>query len=36
MERFTKGAAGSTTIYYVLLTWNPYNTVLMKSTLQVA
>ena len=36
VERFTKGAPGSTTIYYVLSTWNPYNTVLMKSTLRVA
>jgi hypothetical protein len=36
IARYTKGDAQSTTIYFVLSTWNPYNTVLMKSTLRFA
>lgn len=35
VERFTRGVKGRATIYYVLSTWNPYNTVLIKSTLQL-
>jgi hypothetical protein len=33
ISRFTKGDATSTTIYYLMSTWNPYQVVLMKSTL---
>jgi hypothetical protein len=34
ISRYTQGTAGrTTTIYWVMSTWNPYNTVLMKSTL---
>jgi hypothetical protein len=33
VSRFTKGDSTRTTIYFVMSTWNPYNTVLMKSTL---
>jgi hypothetical protein len=34
ISSFSKGNATSTTIYFVMSTWNPYNTVLMKSTLK--
>jgi hypothetical protein len=33
ISKFSKGTSASTTIYFVMSTWNPYNTVLMKSTL---
>jgi hypothetical protein len=33
IPRYTKGGLGSTTIYFVLSTWNPYQVVLMRSTL---
>jgi hypothetical protein len=36
ISKFTTGDATQATIYFVLSTWNPYNTVLMKSTLRVA
>jgi hypothetical protein len=36
ISRFAKGDATRTTIYFVMSTWNPYNTVLMKSTLVLA
>ena len=32
---YTFGDDGRTTIYYVMSTWNPYNVVLMKSTLEI-
>jgi len=35
ISRFTKGGLHSTTIYYVMSTWNPYQVVLMRSTLAV-
>lgn len=36
ITRFTKGVAGkSTDIYFLLSTWNPYNVVLMKATLEL-
>jgi Domain of unknown function (DUF4185) len=35
LPRFTEGGLRSTTIYYVMSTWNPYDVVLMKSTLMV-
>jgi hypothetical protein len=35
ISRYTTGDATHSTIYYVMSTWNPYNTVLMKSTLEV-
>jgi hypothetical protein len=35
ISRFTRGDATSTTIYYLMSTWNPYQVVLMKSTLQL-
>jgi hypothetical protein len=35
ISSFTKGDATSTTIYWVMSTWNPYQVVLMKSTLQL-
>jgi hypothetical protein len=35
ISRFTRGDATSTTIYYLVSTWNPYQVVLMKSTLQL-
>ena len=34
ISKFTKGDATSTTIYWLMSTWNPYQVVLMKSTLQ--
>ncbi len=34
VERFTVGDAARTTIYFTLSTWNPYNVVLMKATLE--
>lgn len=34
IERYTKGDATRTTIYYTLSTWNPYNVVLMTATLE--
>ncbi len=34
IARFARGEADRTTIYFVMSTWNPYNVVLMKSTLQ--
>jgi hypothetical protein len=33
---FTRGDSARTTIYFVMSTWNPYNTVLMKSTLALS
>jgi len=33
ISRYTRGGAQNTTIYYVMSTWNPYQVVLMKSTL---
>lgn len=33
IPRFTEGGLQSTTIYYVMSTWNPYQVVLMRSTL---
>ncbi len=33
IPRFTRGGAGTTTIYYTLSTWNPYQVTLMRSTL---
>jgi hypothetical protein len=36
ISRFTKGDTKRTTIYFVMSTWNPYNTVLMKSSLVLA
>jgi hypothetical protein len=36
ISRYTKGDTTSTTIYFVMSTWNPYNTVLMKSRLALA
>lgn len=35
IPRFTKGDATSTTIYYTMSTWNPYQVMLMKTTLQL-
>lgn len=35
ISRFTTGGSGSTTIYFVMSTWNPYQAVLMKSTLRL-
>jgi hypothetical protein len=35
ISRFTTGDQSRTTIYYVMSTWNPYNTVLMKSELEI-
>jgi hypothetical protein len=32
---FTKGRGTSTTIYYLMSTWNPYQVVLMRSTLKI-
>ncbi len=32
---YTRGDSTHTTIYFVMSTWNPYTTVLMKSTLQL-
>ena len=34
IDRYTTGTDGRTTLYFVLSTWNPYNTVLMKTTLE--
>lgn len=31
LERFTRGDASSATLYFVMSTWNPYNTVVMKT-----
>jgi hypothetical protein len=36
ISRFTKGDSTRTTIYFVMSTWNPYNTVVMKSTLALS
>jgi hypothetical protein len=36
ISRFTNGDNARTTIYFVMSTWNPYNTMLMKSTLTLA
>lgn len=36
IDRFTMGGSGKTTIYYVMSTWNPYNTVLMTCNLEVS
>jgi len=33
ISRYTKGDSTKSTIYFLMSTWNPYNTVLMKSTL---
>ncbi len=33
ISRFTQGDSRTTTIYFVMSTWNPYNTMLMKSSL---
>ncbi len=33
IPRFTRGGPQTTTVYYTLSTWNPYQVVLMKSTL---
>lgn len=36
IDRYSKGIEGEqTTIYYTLSTWNPYNVVLMRSTLAI-
>ena len=36
LNRYTTGEVGKwTTVYFVMSTWNPYQTVLMKSTLRV-
>ena len=35
ISSLTKGDATSTTIYWLMSTWNPYEVVLMKSTLQL-
>ncbi|MBI3952175.1 MAG: DUF4185 domain-containing protein [Acidobacteria bacterium] len=35
IPRYTTGDATSTTIYYTMSTWNPYQVVLMKSTLRL-
>jgi hypothetical protein len=32
---YTVGTSGISTIYFVMSTWNPYNTMLMRSTLRV-
>ena len=34
VDRLTRGSPGRTTIYYILSTWNPYTTVLMKSQIE--
>jgi hypothetical protein len=36
IPRFTRGDATSTTFYWAMSTWNPYQVALMKSTLQIA
>lgn len=36
ISRYTKGDATSTTIYWTMSTWNPYQVMLMKSTLQLS
>jgi hypothetical protein len=36
ISKFAKGDSTQTTIYFVLSTWNPYNTVLMKSILALS
>jgi hypothetical protein len=36
ISRYAKAAPNGTTIYWVMSTWNPYNTMLMKSTLVTA
>jgi hypothetical protein len=33
IARYTQGGQGVTTIYYIMSTWNPYQVVLMQSTL---
>jgi len=35
IPRYSRGSTQSTTIYYTLSTWNPYQVVLMKSTLRI-
>jgi Domain of unknown function (DUF4185) len=32
---YTRGDRTSSTVYFVMSTWNPYNTVLMRSTLEI-
>jgi uncharacterized protein DUF4185 len=34
MSRYTRGDNASSTIYFLMSSWNPYNTVVMKSTLR--
>ena len=36
IPRFTKGDATTTTIYWTMSTWNPYQVMLMKSTLRLS
>jgi hypothetical protein len=35
VQRYTRGGLHTTTIYYVMSTWNPYQVTLMKSTLEL-
>jgi len=35
IARFFTGDERQTTIYFVMSTWNPYNVVLMRSTLEI-
>jgi hypothetical protein len=35
LERFTRADADAIHLYYVMSTWNPYETVIMKATLRV-
>jgi hypothetical protein len=35
LPRYTRGTESTSTIYFVMSTWNPYNTVVMKSTLRL-
>jgi hypothetical protein len=35
IQRYTRGGLHTTTIYYVMSTWNPYQVNLMKSTLEL-
>lgn len=35
IERYTRGSKGKSTIYFVMSVWNPYNTVLMKTELEL-
>jgi hypothetical protein len=36
VDRYTTGTRGRTTLYWLMSTWNPYNVVLMTSTLERA